>query len=175
MGFSVCDADRVAHRLMDPGRPVYNAVIETFGEQILSESGAISRPALGKLVFDHPEQLRKLNQLVHPAVRKELEQWIKARRAENKPAAVLLPLLFESRMEDLGWDRIVCVSSPEPEVFRRLEQRGLSPRDAEKRVRSQMPPAEKEKRADIVIPNTGTLGELKLAVEHAAAAIMLER
>lgn len=175
LGFAVCDADRVAHDLMDEGTPVYKKVVEVFGEQILSESGGISRPVLGKLVFDDPAKLETLNRLVHPAVRTELEEWIRIQRAEKNRAAVLLPLLFECGMEDLGWDRIVCVTSPEAEVFRRLELRGLNPDEAEKRVHSQMPPAEKEKRADLVIPNNGTLGELKLAVKLAAAAIMLER
>ena len=175
IGFAVCDADRVAHDLMDKGSPVFQHVVDHFGDQILSESGGISRPVLGKLVFDDPSKLRALNALVHPAVRKALEDWMECRRTEGRPAAVLLPLLYESGMEDLDWDAVVCVSSPKQNVFQRLEKRGLSPEEAEKRVCSQMPLAEKEKRADVVIPNIGTLGELELAVRKTVEAIMLER
>lgn len=175
IGFAVCDADRVAHDLMDKGSPVFQRVVDHFGGHILSEAGDISRPVLGKLVFDDPSKLRDLNALVHPAVRRALEEWLERQRAEHTPAAVLLPLLYESGMEDLNWDAVVCVSSPERDVFQRLEKRGLSPEEAEKRVHSQMPLAEKEERADVVIPNIGTLGELELAVRKTVGAIMLER
>lgn len=175
IGFTVCDADRVAHTLMDKGSPIFQNVVDHFGDQILTENGDISRPVLGKLVFDDPSKLCELNALVHPAVRKTLEHWLECQRAEDKPAAVLLPLLYESGMEDLNWDAVVCVSSPQQEVFQRLERRGLSQEEAEKRVLSQMPLAEKEERADKVIPNVGTLGELELAVRKTVEAIMLER
>ena len=175
MRFSVCDADRVAHALMDKGSAVFRKVVDHFGEQILTKEGEISRPVLGKIVFEDSEQLKQLNALVHPAVRAVLSQWIHKMRAEDKPSAILLPLLFESGMQDLEWDAVVCVSSPENEVFQRLEKRGLSPEEAEQRVRSQMPLAEKESRADHVLPNIGTLGELKLAMRKTVDAIMLER
>ena len=175
LGFTVCDADRVAHQLMDKGCPVYHQVVEHFGVEILEDDGAISRPKLGKLVFDDPPKLEQLNGLVHPAVRNELEQWIRKQRLVEQPSAVLLPLLFESGMENLDWDAIVCISSPEAEVFQRLEKRGLSPEEAEKRINSQMLLSEKERQADRVVPNIGTLGELQLAVEKTITAIMLER
>ena len=174
-GFAVCDADRVAHALMDKGTPVFHEVIRHFGDQILSETGDISRPKLGKIVFDDPLKLQELNALVHPAVRAELEQWISNQRKAGTASAILLPLLFESGMEDLDWDHVLCVSSAEEDVFQRLEQRGLHPEEAEQRVHSQMPLSEKERRSDLVIHNTGTLGDLKLAVEQTVAAIMLER
>ncbi|QBG46495.1 dephospho-CoA kinase [Verrucomicrobia bacterium S94] len=175
MGFAVCDADRVAHGLMDKGTPVFQRVIDHFGDEILTEDGRISRPDLGKIVFEDSSRLKLLNALVHPAVREALETWMTARKNENRSSAILLPLLFESGMDDLGWDAVVCVSSSEQTVFQRLEKRGLSPEEAEQRVLSQMPLAEKESRADVVIPNHGTLGELELAVRRIVGAIMLER
>lgn len=175
IGFAVCDADRVAHTLMDNGSPIFQNVVDHFGDQILSENGDISRPVLGKLVFDDPFKLGELNALVHPAVRQALEEWLEGQRAEGQPAAALIPLLYESGMEDLKWDAVVCVSSLEQEVFQRLEKRGLSPEEVEKRINSQMPLAEKEERADVVIPNNGTLGELELVVRKTVKTIMLER
>ncbi|MDF7825269.1 dephospho-CoA kinase [Pontiellaceae bacterium B12227] len=175
MAFSVCDADCVAHALMDKGSAVFRKVVDHFGEQILTEEGEISRPVLGKIVFEDPQQLEQLNALVHPAVRAVLSKWIEEMRARGKPSAILLPLLYESGMQNLKWDAVVCVSSPENDVFQRLEKRGLSPEEAEMRVRSQMPLAEKESRSDYVLPNIGTLGELKLAVRKTVDAIMQER
>lgn len=175
MGFMVCDADRVAHALMDKGSTVFHEVVNRFGEQILTENGDISRPVLGKIVFEDSKKRVLLNGLVHPAVRRELVKWMNEMRVEGKSSAVLLPLLFESGMQQLDWDAVVCVSSPENDVFQRLEKRGLRQEEAEQRVSSQMPLAEKERLADHVLPNVGTLGELKLAVRNTVNAIMLER
>ncbi|VGO18771.1 Dephospho-CoA kinase [Pontiella sulfatireligans] len=171
MGFSVCDADVVAHNLMAKGALAFQKVVDHFGSGILSEEGEILRPALGHIVFEHPEQREILNGLVHPAVRHALAEWIEQMQAEGRRSAVLLPLLFESGMQDLGWNSILCVSSREADVVQRLEQRGLSREESEKRVHSQMPLAEKERLADHVVPNDGTLEELELAVQKTVQAI----
>ncbi|MDH3981404.1 MAG: dephospho-CoA kinase [Kiritimatiellaceae bacterium] len=172
MGFTVCDADCVAHDLMGKGTPVFQKMIEHFGERIIGADGEIARPILGKIVFEDSDQRDVLNRLVHPAVRENLANWIGKMRSEGKPSAVLLPLLFESGMQNLDWDAVICVSSPESDVFQRLEKRGLTPEEAEKRVHSQMPLAEKEGRADLVVPNIGTLRELELATRETVNAIV---
>jgi len=167
MGFAVCDADRVAHGLMGKGSPVYRQVVDCFGGKILSVDGEISRPALGKIVFENPERLQELNRLVHPAVRQHLSEWISEKRSRGEHAAVQIPLLFESGMEALDWDAVYCVSCSEDAVLRRLAERGLDRGEAEKRIRCQMPLAEKERFADRVIHNLGTLEELEAAVRQA--------
>lgn len=172
MGFAVCDADRVAHDLMKKGTPVYTQVVDCFGAQILSDDGEISRPILGKTVFENPAQRETLNRLVHPAVRESLKRWISEKRGAGDNAAVLIPLLFESGMQDLDWDAVLCVSSHEEEIFQRLETRGLSRDDAQRRIHSQMPLSKKEKLADHVVPNHGTLGELELATRKAVESIV---
>ena len=175
MGFAVCDADIVAHGLMRKGSPVFRKVVENFGDQILADDGEISRPALGKVVFENPEQLQQLNRLVHPAVRKNLAGWISEKRSRGENAVVQIPLLFESGMESLGWDAVYCVSCSEELVFRRLADRGLGRGEAERRIGSQMPLEEKERRADRVIHNLGTLEELKTAVRQAVKQTALRK
>ncbi len=175
MGFAVCDADRIAHDLMEKGTPVFSRVVEHFGARILTENGEISRPLLGKIVFEDPEEREILNELVHPAVRESLAGWINQMRSEGKRSAVLIPLLFESGMQNLDWDAVVCVSSRKEEIFQRLEARGFSREEAAKRIHSQMLLDEKEKLADYVIPNHGTLGELEWAIRNTVAAIEGER
>ena len=175
MGFNVCDADHVAHRLMKVGSPVYDRVVERFGSGILAEAGRISRPKLAQLVFDDEALLRQLNQLVHPAVRNELERWIAARRNADERGAVLLPLLFESGMQNLGWDAVLCISSRTENIIKRLQARGLSCADAERRISSQMTLAEKERLADYVVANNGNPEELKTALRSVVAAIEGER
>ncbi len=175
MGFKVCDADRVAHGLMTKGSPVFQRVLAAFGETILAENGEISRPLLGKMVFERPDKLRLLNQLVHPAVRDELAKWISERRALGEHGAIQIPLLFESGMETLDWDAVVCVSSAESQVLARLERRGLGHADALKRIEVQMPLADKERRSDGVIRNLGTLQELEEATRAAVNSLLVER
>jgi dephospho-CoA kinase len=167
MGFAVCDADRIAHGLMRKGMPVFLQVAKHFGTRILADDGEIARPILGEIVFEDSMQREKLNALVHPAVREALSDWISEKRSAGTNAAVLVPLLFETGMDSLDWDAVLCVSSSEEQVFQRLEKRGLDRAGAEQRIRSQMPLAEKEKQADWVVPNLGTLNELEAAVRQA--------
>ncbi|MEN7973183.1 MAG: dephospho-CoA kinase [Verrucomicrobiota bacterium] len=175
MGFAVCDADHVAHELMKKGAPVFEQVVDHFGARILMNDGEISRPLLGEIVFEDPGQRNVLNRLIHPAVREALEQWISEKRRAGRNAAVLIPLLFESGMQDLDWDAILCVSSRIEDVFNRLEKRGFTRDEAKRRVRSQMPLEEKEMLADQVVPNHGTLKELETATRKAVEAIVGER
>lgn len=172
MGFAVCDADRVAHDLMKKGTPVFTQVVDHFGVKVLLNKGEISRPELGAIIFKDPAQREILNQIVHPAVRETLEQWIFEKQKTGKNAAVLIPLLFESGMQNLGWDAVLCVSSHKKDVFQRLEKRGLNRDEAEKRVCSQMPLSKKETLADYVVPNVGTRGELELATRKIVQAIV---
>jgi dephospho-CoA kinase len=159
-GFKVLDSDFLAHELMQKGRPVYEKVIERFGDSILAEDGEIDRAKLGEKVFADPQAREALNRLVHPAVIKAAQEWIEECRASQEDAAVLVPLLFEAGWTD-GWDAVICVTAPEEQVFQRLEKRGLSKDEAQKRIAAQMPLAEKAARSDFVIENSGTLESLR--------------
>ena len=160
-GFLVCDADGVAHDLMKKGAHVYQAVVECFGEKILAENGEISRVALGKIVFKNSAQLEKLNALVHPLIRKVLMKKMATFRKSTQPAAVLIPLLFEAKMEDLDWDTILCVSAEEDVVFDRLEKRGFNRSESAERIAAQFSLKEKESRSDVVLHNSGSLDDLE--------------
>jgi len=175
MDFAVCDADHMAHDLMKKGTPVFRQVVDFFGTDILLADGEVSRAALGKEVFGNPAKREALNRLVHPSVRASLEEWIAQARRSNRNAAVLVPLLFESRMESLGWDAIVCVSSSEEQVLERLGKRGLNHDEARLRIGSQMPLEEKERKSNQVIQNTGSLKEFEQSVRETVNIIMAER
>ena len=171
MGFSVCDTDRIAHDLMKKGTPAYDQIIDHFGEKILSDGGEINRKDLGKIIFGNLEQRIFLNNVVHPAVRIFLEEWLLEKKQLGQPAAALVPLLFESGMEDLKWDAVVCVSSDESDVLNRLKKRGLNKKEAEKRVHAQLSLVEKENQSDFVIQNKKTLSELDLVTRKTVQTI----
>jgi len=175
LGFVVCDSDHVAHGLMAKGMAVHQRIVECFGDHVLDGSGEISRSALGTLVFDDPEKLSRLNRLIHPAVRVELQRWIAERRSNGDSAAVQIPLLFESGMDTLDWDAVVCVSSKEDQVCERIAARGINLIDARKRIAAQMPLGEKERLSDRVIRNFGTLQELEEATRKTVESLIVER
>lgn len=175
MGFSVCDADHVAHDLMKKGSRVYSQIVEHFGDQILSANHEISRPLLGEIVFNNPTELNALNRLIHPGVRETLERWASGIRDQNINAAMLVPLLFESGMETVECDAIICVSSSEQQVLCRLKKRGLNGTDARLRMDAQMALEEKEEQSDYVVLNTGTLAELEQFTRETVNRIKTER
>jgi dephospho-CoA kinase len=175
MGFAVCDTDRVAHGLMRSGTPVYRSIVDVFGEQVLSDDGEISREYLGRIVFEDPGQLSALNRLVHPAVRDKLESWMAERRKHGENAAAQIPLLFESGMQELDWDGIICVSSLETEVIKRLAQRGLQEQEVRRRIAAQMLLSKKEDLSDCVIHNDGTLQELERTTRMTVERLIAER
>ncbi|PWB78481.1 MAG: dephospho-CoA kinase, partial [Candidatus Methylomirabilota bacterium] len=126
-GAIVIDADQVAHELVEPGRPLFEAVASTFGREIIGADGHIDRRRLGALVFADPEVRRRLEALLHPAIIEECERRI--RSAEDSEATVCLvdaALLIES-----GWharcDAVILVEAGEAVRLARLvRSRGLS-------------------------------------------------
>jgi dephospho-CoA kinase len=160
LGVAVLDTDQVAHRLMEPGRPVFQAVVKRFGESILGGDGRIDRGVLGGRVFRDPVERAALNALVHPAVGRAWKRWLAEQGERGASAVVAIPLLFEVGATG-GWTSVVCVSAPEAMVIARLRRRGMSEEDAQLRVKAQMPVEEKARRADVVIVNDGTLDNLK--------------
>lgn len=159
-GAAVRDADLVAHELMAPGNPVYEAVVARFGKEILGEGGALDRVALGDRVFADETERQALNEIVHPEVRRILRDWVAEITGQGRPAVAIIPLLFEVGETTL-WSAVLCVAASETVVMNRLEARGLNEEDARARIRAQMPLEEKIRRADYVIYNEGTLQNLR--------------
>lgn len=174
LGYHVCDADHVAHVLMAKGTAAFKDIVAFFGEGILTDDGEIFRPALGTIVFEDAEKRERLNEMVHPVVRSALEHWIAERRVRGENSAVQIPLLFESGMNDLDFDGIVCVSASDAVVLERLGKRGMDKETAMKRIRAQMPLADKERLSDFVIKNLGSVQELEEATRQAMESCRLK-
>lgn len=171
LGFQVLDTDDVAHEMMLPGKTAYDRIVEYFGSGILDESGEIDRKKLGKLVFGDTRNLEALNGFVHPPVCREYRQWLADKKRDGSRLAVIIPLLFEVGEEE-GWDAIICVSSSTRKIVERLKMRGFSESEARIRIRAQMPLEEKIERADYVIRNNGSLGDLKESTADVVAEII---
>ena len=165
----------MADDLMKKGTLVYQQIVEHFGARTLSADHEISRPLLGEIVFNNPTECEALNRLIHPGVRAALERWIAGKQQQNNNSAILVPLLFESGMETLDCDAIICVSSSERQMLYRLKERGLTGMNARRRMDAQMPLKEKEKRSDYVVLNEGTLEELEQSTRATVNRIKTER
>jgi dephospho-CoA kinase len=158
-GCYVLDADRMAHRLIEPGQPAYDAVVCEFGREILDGEGRVMRPKLAEIVFADPARLARLNAIVHPHVLAALDvelDWL----AQSDPqgvAVVEAALLIESGYHK-GLDRLIVVwCTPEQQLARLTSGRGMSEEQARQRIASQMSLEEKRKLADEEIDCSGTM------------------
>jgi dephospho-CoA kinase len=165
LGWAVCDTDDLARDVVRPGQPAYRRVVRAFGRSVLQPDGTLDRQKLGALVFADPVQREQLNRITHPAIRRACGIWLRRMAARGKPAAVMIPLLFEAGWEK-GWDAILCVIAPRPETLARLRARGFSRREALARIRAQWSPGEKARRSDAVFDNGGTRSQLRTAVRR---------
>jgi len=162
-GIPLLDTDRVAHEVLSPGNEAFDRVVGMFGEGILLEDGTLNRSALGCIVFNDPEALQQLNQLVHPEVGRRWRSWLAAR--DEPVAVVVIPLMIETGSQ-LEFDDIVCISASRNRMRERLRSRGLSSEQAEQRIQSQLPLEDKEQHATWIITNNGSLADFHHRVDH---------
>ncbi len=174
LGCALISSDRIGHQLLEPGTEVYRKVRAEFGPAIISPDGRIDRPALGKIVFHHPERRQRLNQLTHPAIIARIKAEVQRLKANGGDVVIEIPLLFEAGLagkDEIGLDEIwVVAAAPEIQLARVMARDGLGIEEAKRRIEAQMPLEEKIARADVVIYNNGSEGELKREVVNLLSA-----
>jgi len=156
---TIIDADKLGHRVIEPGGPAYDAVVRAFGKGILREDGTIDRKKLGKIVFSNPLDLGRLEKIVHPKIFELGKQEI----ADNESPVIILEAikLLEAGLMSTLCDEIwVVTSSFATQLRRLLEMRKMEETDARRMINLQPPQAAKVNQADRVIDNDGTLTEL---------------
>jgi len=155
-GALVVDADRMGREVVEQDREVLSQLVIAFGKQILTKNGGVDRRILGRLAFGDPVAKNKLDEIVHPLLLGRLREKIAQTRKNrpSRPVVVDAALIVEWGI--LSWfDAIVVVLSRREDQIRRLIQKGLSFKEAQQRLNSQLPSEEKVKKADFVIHNTG--------------------
>jgi dephospho-CoA kinase len=160
----VIDADLLAHQLVKPGSPALQEIQAAFGDELVDENGALNRPALRKIVFDDPQQRRRLEGILHPRIRGAMEAWIAKQTA---PYVVLvIPLLFETDQMSLA-DRVLVVDCDEStQIERVLERDQLAREQIQQIIASQVDRQTRLQGADDVIENNGSLEDLIEATER---------
>ncbi|WP_061514786.1 dephospho-CoA kinase [Leuconostoc mesenteroides] len=165
-GFPIVDADIVAREVVEPGTPTLEKIKLAFGPGII-DNGVLDRRKLGQIVFEDGAQLKKLNDIMQPAISSAMADKIKFWRLQNVPILVLdVPLLFERDYDKNKLvDKIIVVTASEEIQLSRLENRDqLSNMEARNRVKAQLPMSQKIARADYVIDNNGRIEELQKQV-----------
>jgi dephospho-CoA kinase len=164
----VQSADRVAHKLIRPGRPAWKRILSHFGAGILNPDRTINRQRLGKIVFSSESDRQFLNRVMHPLVLRQKKQTVRRleRLGTHKVFVSEAALTIESGFASF-FDRIVVVHCPEKVQVERLMKRDAITRsEARKRIRSQMPAAEKIRQADYFIDTSGSPAETLDQAEH---------
>ena len=170
----VLDADILAREAVAPGTEGLDAIARRYGLTMLQPDGTLDRARLGRLVFEDVRERRWLEKLIHPWVRDRLEQGIQNWRdrqtdhqtdppqsPQSPPLVLAVPLLFEANLDTLVDQAWVVTCGEALQQQRLIARDRLTPEAAQNRIAAQMPMAEKCKRADVVIPNDGSLNQLQ--------------
>ncbi len=165
------DADTVVHELYLPGQALPARLAEAFGPAVLGADGGVDRRALGAIVFDHPERLRQLEAIVHPAVREALLAKVRALPADAIGALDAIKLV-ESGYAPFCHGLWIVTCPEEIQMQRLTQQRGLSEEEARARIAAQPPIEAKLPLATAVIHNDGSLDSLRQQVTDAWRAFV---
>ena len=149
------DADLAAHDLAEKDPEVRELIGREFGPAIFSSSGDLNRAQMRAIVFADAEKRRALEQILHPRIRRQWSFEAESRRNSTDLFFADIPLLYETGGETLCDSVVVVACSPSVQLERLAARTHLDRSDAEQMIRSQMPLAEKIRRADHVVWNNG--------------------
>ncbi len=183
LGATIVDADLIVHKLQAPGAPMLDRIAEEFGPEVIDDSGALDRKALGAIVFNDNDARLRLGLIVHPQVGMEMLRQVKAAKQGGATVAVAdIPLLFEGRREGrdtagaLGVEGVILAWVPVDVQLERTMSRDSCTRDeALARIRAQVPIDDKRDLADWVIDNTGTVAETERQVRDLYEKLVADR
>jgi dephospho-CoA kinase len=163
-GARVIAADELGHEALR--QPAIRDQVLRRWPGVADGAGAVDRKKLGKIVFADPAELKALEALVHPWIKRRIAEEVgRARREPGVPLVVLdAAILLEAGWDD-ACDRVVFVDAPRAARLTRLSARGWTERDLDAREEAQLPLTEKRLQADHVLDNSSSLAELQRQVD----------
>ncbi len=165
-GAEVIDADLIVRELQQPGGEVYNKMVEIFGTEIIASDKSLDRAAIAAKVFSDEKLLKTLNDLIHPIVRRVMNERVESFRKTDKVVVLDIPLLVENPRE--GLDGVLVVDlDVEIAVARLVEQRNMKLEDARARVAKQATREQRLAIANHVIDNSGDRDSLVKKIDTA--------
>jgi dephospho-CoA kinase len=166
-GVPVVDADELAREVVAPGTPGLAEIGRVFGPQVIGADGRLDRKRLGALVFSDAEARKRLNAITHPLVRAlSQERFAQLAQQGVTLAGYDVPLLFEVGLDAVLRPIVVVAASEAAQLGRILARDELTEAEARARIAAQLPLAEKQRRADHVVDNNGSLADLPAQVDR---------
>lgn len=166
-GYKVLDADQIVHTLQEKGGRLYNALVQTFGPEILTEDEQLDRPKLSEMIFSSQENRELSANIQNQIIHEELEKAKDTLVVSEEVFFMDIPLLIELGYQN-WFDTIWLVYVPKDIQIARLMTRNHYSRDeALQRLASQMPLEEKRAFADKIFDNSGSVEDLKRQVSDA--------
>lgn len=160
LGAFVVNADAIVHDLIKPDNDLGQQLLLHFGTDIL-ENGEISRRKIAQIAFKDPDQLKKLEELVHPVVLQKIEKLYKeACKGSFTSFVVEVPLLYEIGAEKF-YDVVIAVLADPAVAKQRFKQAGYKETEYDQRMSRQIAPHQKATRANYTIYNNGSIDELR--------------
>lgn len=166
-GFHIIDADKIAHQILDEQQ---QGITDMFGAEFVSQ-GKVDRKALGAVVFADNSKRKKLEELLHPLIYREIERLSEEEDVRQRPYFIDIPLFFESKRYPIA-KSLVIYANKEQQLKRLMSREGYSEEEALARIRSQIPIEEKRNQASYVIDNSGTLTQLQKECERVKEEIL---
>lgn len=157
LGFPVVDADIIARHLLDQNEQAYNEVVKVFGSEILQENGEINRQALGALVFNHPDKLKQLDELMAPFLQESILAAIEQASQNQNLVIVDVPLMYEKGYDEWMDQVAVVYCTPNQQLKRLMQRNQLTEKEAKQRIDSQLPIEMKKLLAEVVFDNSNDL------------------
>lgn len=160
-GALLIDADTLGHEAIAPGEPAWHAIVEHFGDEVLSAgSMTIDRKVLGRIVFADPRKLATLNAITHPVILRKIADTLQAFRHTDRIVVLDAALIVELGLVDSLDVIVVVASDTEIRKARLMKDRGMTSEAVDERMAAQAKPEELISKADIVVRNDGTLENL---------------
>ena len=165
LGVPVIDADVASRNVVQPGQPGLAQVVQRFGAGILDAQGRLDRRALRNVIFKDSSSRQALDAILHPLIRAEMER--EAAQAQGPYVIMAIPLLVEGGSAGDRVDRVLVIDADETLQIQRLQARdGSSADEARAILSSQASRAARLAAADDVLLNTGTVADLRQAVDR---------
>ncbi|MDX2441968.1 MAG: dephospho-CoA kinase [Desulfobacterales bacterium] len=168
LGAPLIDFDLIARQVVEPGTRGLEAIVNCFGKQILAEDGTLDRKKLSKIVFQNFKKRKKLESFTHPLIYEEFFKHMDA-IAKKDPDAVIqvsIPLLIEQSMQKAFDNLIIVYVSQKTQVERLVQRDGISIKEANNILKSQLPIDEKVGFANFIINNENTIEETRKQVNE---------
>ena len=168
LGARHIDADRIYHQLIKRGYPLYKELVAVFGQEILKQNQQIDRKKLGKIAFENKKHLKRLCQITHPAVIKEIKSELSKLKKLKREKIVLIdaPLLIEANLIKIIDKLIVVTAGRKKQIARSRVRLKIPYAQILQRMKAQVPLKAKIRLADYVIDNDGTLKQTRKQVKN---------